>query len=47
MRKNEKYEHPDIEQINLCFESVLCASFTVGNGEDGDLPGYDEETFEW
>lgn len=47
MTKVEKYEHPDVKLVNLSLEGLLCTSFVTGKGDDSDLPGYDEEIFEW
>ena len=46
MIKVEKYEHPDVQLMDLCTEGLLCLSINAENGGSNN-PGYDEEIFEW
>ena len=47
MTKVEKYESPDVVLVRMRLDSVLCTSFNANYGEDDNLPGSDEEIFEW
>ena len=38
----KKYKRPEIEVIDLEIEDIITASTGVGNGEEEELPGWED-----